>query len=487
MLFYSFFFVLIFLPVTVVGWHFLGAFRNRAVSEWFMILASVVFYSLFGVRDLLVLAACTLAGYIFHILIWNARTSRGTRVILALSVVFFLGVLFFYKLTKNTIPVGLSFYIFWIIAFLVTRSKGELADVSVREYLLCTLYFPKLAQGPIALPDEMYSSFRNRTRGKIDKDKLVRGLILFVFGLAKKVLIADTLAAPVRFGFDNAAMLDTGTVLLVLISYAFQLYFDFSGYCDMGMGVSWMLGIDLPVNFDMPFKSASLGEFWNRWHATLSRFFTKYVYIPLGGSRKGSARTVINIFAVFILSGLWHGIGLTYLVWGLFNGAFVALSHIAGKRAKKARAADQTAAGQQLSVKKKSMLPAHFRIWAAFLFTLIFFGSKDIGSAYTMLRRLVLPLWPGFLLRTAANIQFVELYPALKALSIYLPGTENTVLLIIWVLIVALCFFLSTRDNARDIAARMPLTTGKAIAVALLFVWTMLAFNNVASFLYFAY
>ncbi len=469
MLFYSFFFVLIFLPVTVVGWHFLGAFRNRAVSEWFMILASVVFYSLFGVRDLLVLAACTLAGYIFHVLIWNARSSRATKVILALSVVFFLGVLFFYKLSKSTIPVGLSFYIFWIIAFLVTRSKGALADVSVREYLLCTLYFPKLAQGPIALPDEMYASFRNRTRGKIDKDKLVRGLILFVFGLAKKVLIADTLAAPVRFGFDNAAMLDTGTILLVLISYAFQLYFDFSGYCDMGMGVSWMMGIDLPVNFDMPFKSASLGEFWNRWHATLSRFFTKYVYIPLGGSRKGNARTVINIFAVFILSGLWHGIGLTYLVWGLFNGAFVAVSHLAGKRA------------------KKSVLFARIRIWAAFLFTLIFFGSRDIGSAFTMLRRLVLPLWPGFMLRTAANIQLVELYPALKALSIYLPGTENTVLLVLWVLIVALCLFLSTRNNARDIAAKMPLTTGRAIAIAALFVWTMLAFNNVASFLYFAY
>ena len=480
MLFYSFLFVLIFLPVTVIGWHFLGAFRNRAVSEWFMILASIVFYSLFGVRDLLVLVGCTAAGYIFHRLIWNARSARATRVILILSVLFFVGVLSFYKIAKVSIPVGLSFYIFWIIAFLAARAKGELADVGIREYLLCTLYFPKLAQGPITLPDEMFSSFRNRTRGRIDRDKLVRGLMLFIFGLAKKVLIADTLASPVRFGFENAALLDTGTILLVLMSYAFQLYFDFSGYCDMGMGVSWMLGIDLPVNFDMPFKSKSLGEFWNRWHATLSRFFTKYVYIPLGGSRKGSTRTVVNIFAVFILSGLWHGIGLTYLVWGLFNGAFVALSHFAVKRT--AKTADVEGAG-----KKRSDLPARLRIFAAFLFTLIFFGSKDIGSAFIMLRRLVLPLWPGFLLRTAASIQPVEFYPVLKALSIYLPGTENTVLLVLWVLILILCIFLSTRDNARDIAAKMPLTSGRAIAMALLFVWTMLAFNNVASFLYFAY
>ncbi len=504
MLFHSFFFLLIFLPVTVLGWHFFSAFRNRDVSEWFLIGMSLWFYALFGWRDLLLLILCTALGYLFHRILWSVRSGVGAHVTLGIAVAVYLAILFFYKVGGGALPVGLSFYLFQLIAFLIERAGGKLADVSAREYLLYVLYFPKLAQGPIALPGEIIGQLRNRTRGRMDRDRILRGLILFIFGLAKKVLLADVLSGVVRFGFEQTLYLDTATVLLVLFSYAFQLYFDFSGYCDMAMGISQMLMMDLPVNFDAPFQATGLSDFWKRWHATLSRFLVRYVYIPLGGSRRGTLPTCLNILFIFLMSGLWHGLGWTYLLWGGINGVFVALAHvIVARRRTLGIGVRETAAvssgedtADAAALRRKTEADEHsaggrfmarIRVWAAFLFTLVFFRAESVGMAFAMLRRFLIPLYPGFLLRTAANLSIVELYPVTKALAIALPGTENQVLLILWIAILLLCFFLTTRRNAREIAAAMPLTKGRAVALAILFAWTMLAFNNVNSFLYFAY
>ena len=477
MLFHSFFFLFVFLPLTVIGWHFFSAFRNRAVSEVFLIGMSLWFYSLFGWRDFLLLLVCTFAGYLFHRLLWRARTVLATRITLGIGIACLLAILFWYKLHDGALPVGLSFYLFQLIAFLVERAGGNLADVTAREYLLYVLYFPKLAQGPIALPGEILSQFRERQRGRMDREQILRGLVLFIFGLAKKVLIADSLAPVVAFGFEQTLYLDTATVLLVLFSYAFQLYFDFSGYCDMAMGISRMLGIELPVNFNAPFQAVSLSDFWKRWHATLSRFLTRYVYIPLGGSRKGAAATLFHILLVFVLSGLWHGTGVTYLVWGLINGLFVAASHALTVR--------KRAGGED--IKPKHPFTGRIRVMAAFLFTLVFFRAESVSMAIAMIRRFFIPLYPGFLLRTAANFRVVELYPLTKALSLSFSGTENHVLLVLWLLLLLLCFVLIRKKNAYEIAAAIPLKAGYAVGLAVLFAWSMLALNDVHSFLYFAF
>ncbi|MCR5676364.1 MAG: MBOAT family protein [Lachnospiraceae bacterium] len=478
MLFHSFFFLFVFLPLTIIGWHFLSAFKNRAVSEWFLIVMSLWFYALFGKEVLALLLICTALGFLFHRLLWLARSAMQMRILLAASTVIYLLILFWYKLHDGVLPVGLSFYLFQMIAFLAERAKGNLADISPREYLLYVFYFPKLAQGPIALPAEIIEQFRTRERKHIDYERILRGLMLFIFGLAKKVLLADALSPVVNFGFAQTAYLDTATILLVLFSYAFQLYFDFSGYCDMAMGISRMLGVELPVNFDAPFQAQNLRDFWKRWHMTLSRFLTRYVYIPLGGSRRGQMFTYFNILLVFVLSGLWHGTGATYLLWGLINGLFVAVSHGLAKREKKK---------PQPEGSGKSRLFARVRVFAAFLFTLVFFRSESVKMAFVMLRRFLLPLYPGFLLRTAANLNLSELYPVTKALSFLLPGMENQVLLVFWILILILCFILIRKKNAYEIAATAPLTMKRALGMGVLFAWSMLAFNNVNSFLYFAY
>ncbi|MBQ3789513.1 MAG: MBOAT family protein, partial [Lachnospiraceae bacterium] len=355
------------------------------------------------------------------------------------------------------------------------------------EYLLYLLYFPKLAQGPIALPQEMLTQFRNRMRGRLDRDRILRGLLLFIFGLAKKVLYADTLSPLVQQGFAQTDYLDTLTVLLLLITYAFQLYFDFSGYCDMAMGISEMLMIALPVNFDRPFQADGIGDFWKRWHATLSRFFVRYVYIPLGGSRRGGIRTFGNILIIFLLSGLWHGIGATYLLWGAINGLFVALSHGLLSLRKKRMIDGQTTAASKGETSGIRRLFTRVSVFAAFLFTLIFFRAESVGKAVMMLKRLCIPLYPGFLYRIAEHLEFTELYPVIKGITMAFPGSEGIVKLFLWVLLVALGFFLISRRNAWEIAKNCRLTGRLAIGMGLLFAWSVLAFNNVGTFLYFAF
>lgn len=166
----------------------------------------------------------------------------------------------------------------------------------------------------------MLPQFRAFGKKKADWERIAGGLALFVFGLAKKVLLADTFGKGVDYGYENLALLGRADAALVIFFYALQLYFDFSGYCDMALGLGRMLGIEIPVNFISPYKAVNIVDFWKRWHITLNRFFTKYVYIPLGGNRKGQGRMYLNLLIVFFLSGFWHGAGFHFLVWGMLHG-----------------------------------------------------------------------------------------------------------------------------------------------------------------------
>ena len=174
--------------------------------------------------------------------------------------------------------------------------------------------------GPIVLHDELIPFFRDNSKKRINYDNLVQGIIMFTLGLFKKVMVADVLGRMVSWGFDNTDIATSMDLILVMLAYTFQIYFDFSGYSDMAAGVAWMFNFRLPMNFNSPYKAYSIIGFWKRWHMTLTRFLRTYVYFPLGGSRKGAARAYLNTMAVFIASGIWHGANYTFIVWGILHG-----------------------------------------------------------------------------------------------------------------------------------------------------------------------
>ena len=216
-----------------------------------------------------------------------------------------------------TVPVINSFS----LALVIDSYKRTVPRYNILDYALFVTFFPQLIAGPIVLHSEIVPQFADAQNRHFNFDNFAPGLYAFARGLMKKVVIADTFAVAVEAGFASAQTLNTAEAWFVAIGYTLQLYFDFSGYCDMATGVGLMFNIKIPINFNSPYKSLNIREFWQRWHITLSRFLTTYIYFPLGGSRKGMARTCVNLMIVFLLSGLWHGAGWLFLLWGLMHGA----------------------------------------------------------------------------------------------------------------------------------------------------------------------
>jgi alginate O-acetyltransferase complex protein AlgI len=232
---------------------------------------------------------------------------------------------------KNLLlPLGISFFTFQQLSFLVSVYKREEKVEGFISYCIFVLFFPQLVAGPIVLYSEMIPQFNDPKRCQFDSNNMVLGIYMFCIGLFKKAVIADTLALFV----DNAyALTSLGLAAswAAMLSYTLQLYFDFSGYSDMAIGLGRMFNIDIPYNFLSPYKSASFGELWRRWHITLGRALSTYIYKPLGGSRKGAVRTFINTFLTFFVSGLWHGAAWTFVVWGTLQGIIIALERPAKK------------------------------------------------------------------------------------------------------------------------------------------------------------
>jgi D-alanyl-lipoteichoic acid acyltransferase DltB (MBOAT superfamily) len=222
------------------------------------------------------------------------------------------------------LPIGISFFVFQKIAFLVDAYRGQVKDFSLFRFTLFVFFFPQLIAGPIVHHSEMMPQFRRDLARRSGLPALALGLSILVIGLGKKVLIADGIADFATIVFDAAA---AGVPITFIdawcgtVAYTLQLYFDFSGYSDMAIGLAMLFGIRLPLNFNSPYKAASLIDFWRRWHMTLSRFLRDYIYIPLGGSRRTVTRRLINVFVVMLLGGIWHGAGWTFVLWGALHGA----------------------------------------------------------------------------------------------------------------------------------------------------------------------
>jgi D-alanyl-lipoteichoic acid acyltransferase DltB (MBOAT superfamily) len=224
------------------------------------------------------------------------------------------------ELLNLALPLAISFFTFQQIAYLVDSYRQETKEYDFLNYALFVTFFPQLIAGPIVHHKEMMPQFSN-TRNKVKNYRnIAMGLFIFSIGLFKKVVIADTFAVWATQGFDVATTLNLFEAWATSLSYTFQLYFDFSGYTDMAIGLALLFNIRLPINFNSPYKATDIQDFWRRWHMTLSRFMRDYVYIPLGGNKKGKFRTYNNLMATFVIGGLWHGAGWTFVFWGFLHG-----------------------------------------------------------------------------------------------------------------------------------------------------------------------
>ena len=348
MLFSSYVFLFAFLPLTLAGYIALSPLKSAYAQRVFLIAASLVFYGWFSVRYLFLFAASVAGNFLLAQGGIHAKTDRAKRVWLLAAAAGNLLVLGYYKYfdffvgTVNTLagtsfalrqivlPLGISFFTFQQIAFQVQVCRGAVRSLRLTEYVLFVSFFPQLVAGPIVQYGELVPQFSDALRRKPDADHLALGVYTFVLGLFKKLVLADMLADWVDSGF---AVREPGMLgaWFCLFAYAFQIYFDFSGYSDMAVGLGKLFNFDLPINFDAPYRSASVREFWRRWHITLGRMLTELVYIPLGGSRKGTARKYVNLLLTFFLSGLWHGASWTFVLWGLLHGGARVLEEVLQK------------------------------------------------------------------------------------------------------------------------------------------------------------
>lgn len=344
MQFNNYYFILYFLPLTILL-YYLANRINPILGKIVIIVASIIFYSLGRAEMLLFLAISMAINYGSALLIRKKPHNR--KLFMILPIVVNVGLLLYCKYTNFAItninvffgtefslkeiilPLGISFYTFQQIAYVVAVENGELTDNSFVDYLVYILFFPKLVMGPLVDPVDFMAQLNNEGRKKADAKKLAIGAKLLSFGLIKKVLIADTFAGAVEWIYRDIANRTSVDCILLVVFYTFEIYFDFSGYSDMAVGVSAMLGIDLPINFDSPYKAISIRDFWKRWHISLTKFLTKYIYIPLGGSRKGKAFTYVNTLIVFLISGLWHGANWTFVLWGLLHGLLSCFDRLA--------------------------------------------------------------------------------------------------------------------------------------------------------------
>jgi alginate O-acetyltransferase complex protein AlgI len=402
-LFNSYIFLFCFLPIVLAGYLLL---RRIAQPLWpiaWLVLASLVYYSWWRPVYLLLLLFSVAVNFGFGKLIIDGGLSRAqSRAVLAIGITFNLCLLGYFKyagffvanvdeffgaqwVVPNIIlPIGISFITFQKIAFLVDAHRGLVRNFTLLNYAFFVTFFPQLIAGPITHHSEIMPQIGPSRRRDLTADLAV-GISIFVVGLFKKVVIADTLAVYADAGYSMLQAghpLDSASAWITVLCYSFQLYYDFSGYSDMAVGLARMFGFRLPVNFYSPYKSTSIIDFWRRWHITLSRFLRDYLYIPLGGNRRGPVRRYANLAIVMLLGGLWHGANWTFVVWGGVHALMLGVNH----------------AWRAIPASNSSVFKTRAAEWSAVLLTFVAvtlawipFRVNSLSNAGTMLSYLASP------------------------------------------------------------------------------------------------
>ena len=487
MLFNSYIFVFLFFPICLLGYYGLVNFRRVEAAKVFLIAMSLWFYGYFNLAYLLIMVCSIGANYMFH----RILSHRARKSVMIIAVAANLGVLFYFKyfdfflstinavfgasaaLRNILLPLGISFFTFQQIAFVVDTYRGEVRDCSLVDYALFVSFFPQLIAGPIVNHEEMLPQFRRIGQQSVLWERIAEGMGLFILGMAKKVLIADTFGAGVDYGYTNIALLGRADAILVIISYSFQLYFDFSGYCDMARGIGKMLGIEIPINFNSPYKAVNISDFWKRWHITLNRFFTKYVYIPLGGSRRGTVRMYINLMLVFLLSGLWHGAGWNYMVWGAMHGVLYVLTRLWQRSVKPS----------VVHYNKFMTVVSRLLLFAYVTVAWVYFRATDIAQAGQMLHTVVKGPIQKISTGLAACFQVDEFWYVIKVL--HLDNKTYSRYILLWVILGIGAYLSMIGRNAEQRMERVKYRMGSVVVFAVLALWCVLTFSEVSTFLYF--
>lgn len=348
MLFNSYGFIFLFLPITFLAYAALNRYSTRRVSLTWLIAASLFFYGWWNPAYLGLILASMFFNYSTGLILSGEDNKLNRKTVLILGVSANLVLLAYYKYAnffvdninvifdagwnvENIIlPLAISFFTFQQITYLVDAYRGETREYNFLQYALFVSFFPQLIAGPIVHHRDMMPQFSKGNNFSIKYEYIAVGLSIFFLGLFKKVVLADSMSPYVIETFSvvsNGDMLSFFEAWKGTLAYTFQLYFDFSGYSDMAVGIAFLFGIRLPLNFNSPYKANSIVEFWQRWHITLSTFLRDYLYIPLGGNRKGTLRRYFNLMITMLLGGLWHGAGWTFIAWGALHGAYLVVNH----------------------------------------------------------------------------------------------------------------------------------------------------------------
>ena len=422
MVFSSNVFLLYFMPAFFLVYFLMP----RKTRNYVLLLASLIFYAWGAPEFIIQLVVSTIANY--FIVRWMCKTEKPVtkKLLCALSICISLGLLLFYKYgnftmqnlnallgltghapltwTRILLPIGISFFSFQSVTYTLDTYRGVNKPLEkLSDYVLYITMFPQLIAGPIVRYRDVAEQIRQRQSTMADR---MQGFYRFVIGLSKKILIADVIglcvdqvlsASQAGDVMTRIAALDTATAWLVALAYTFQIYFDFAGYSDMAIGLGRVMGFKFPENFDNPYTSRSITEFWRRWHMTLGAFIMNYLYIPLGGNRKGKGRMYLNLWLCFLLSGLWHGASWNFVIWGALHGLFICL--------------DKLFLGKVM--KKIGNVPSVILTFLTVCVIWVFFRIEDLGMAWTFVTRMFAFDFSGFAFNGNAHVYTVMVIAAL--------------------------------------------------------------------------
>lgn len=485
MLFNSLIFITVFLPISLLGWYSLQKFNNQIYAKVFLVGMSLWFYGYFNIYYLAILLVSVFCNYGCSKLLELCRSRLKRKTVLLIGLIFNVGLLFYFKyfnffidncnfffktnfyFEKIALPLGISFFTFQQISFIIDRYKKDAPDYHFWDYACFVTFFPQLVAGPIVLHNEFIPQLNQKEKRFLNTDLFFDGISLFILGLAKKVLLADVLAIIVNAEYQSIAYLDLISAWITIICYMLELYFDFSGYCDMARGLGKLFGFVLPQNFNSPLMAVSVKDFWRRWHITLSRFLTTYIYIPLGGNRKGLFRKCCNLMIVFLISGLWHGANWTFIVWGLLHGLAMVWESMFPK----------------LRFKHDWLNRIVTFLFVTFSFSI--FRSDSLSQAWLLCKKLFAGGISTFLLGLSNTIIVPETYVIRKFLGMKFPTFLNPFFLLCLVILLGVSGCLLCGPKAEEWIEKKGQTKRGLLILSFLFTWAFISLSQVSTFLYF--
>lgn len=488
MFFNSYIFILLFLPLCLAGYFMLNHFKKYKLATAFLTGMSFWFYGYYSLEFLGLLIICIITNYLLGRILYlkshHLHDQKWMKTIEVIGILLNLSYLFVCKyynffidnvnaalktdfsLLNIALPLGISYYTFQQIAYIVDSYRGETENYSLLEFALFMSFFPQIVQGPILSHSDFMPKIQDMSNRKVNYENLLKGFYGFSLGLAKKVLIADTLASFYQIGMQDIVELGRVNTWIMMLCYALQLYFDFSGYCDMAYGLGCMFNLEMPLNFNSPYKATTIAGFWDRWHMTLTRFFTKYVYFPLGGSRKGVVRTYVNIMIIFLVSGLWHGAAWTYVVWGIMNGVAMILCRLFKNVIK--------------------IIPGFIMVILTFIFDMFhmtMFNAKTVRQGFLMMKQCFVgqskPIQAN-IVEAMHEVLEIKLLDRLDVTSVSLKYPAVIFLLFLGLLLVGVFFMKNTQEKME---AYKPTIYKMSVTIFLL-TWSVISMSGVATFMY---